>query len=150
MPLLRYTLLRIALVLGIWAIFRYVFDIDGLLPWILAFVIAFLIAFIAFSRTGDAAAGQLHDLATHRRRPAEPTEDEVHEDALVDEILEDEAAVPEDEPAQPALPEPEPAQPAPPKHGGALPEHEPQAEEQAVGDLEEPGVPQDGDEIRPR
>lgn len=91
MPLLRYTLLRIALVLGIWAIFRFVFQIDGMLPWVLAFVIAFLIAFILFPRAGDAAATQLHDLTAGRRKKEAPTEDELHEDSLVAELLEDEA-----------------------------------------------------------
>ncbi|MDO5495877.1 MAG: DUF4229 domain-containing protein [bacterium] len=91
MPLLRYTLLRIALVLWIWAIFRFVFQIDGMLPWVLAFVIAFLIAFIVFPGTGNAAATQLHDITAGRRRTEAPTEDELHEDAVVGELLQNEA-----------------------------------------------------------
>ena len=98
--LLRYSLLRLGLVVAVWAIFRFVFQVDGLLPVVLAFVIAFLIAFIAFPRSGDAAASQLETIVTGRgRKSEEPGEYEVLEDAIVDELVEEDAAS-EDE-AQP-------------------------------------------------
>nr|NLD39683.1 hypothetical protein [Actinomycetales bacterium] len=129
MPILRYSLLRVALVVAVWTVFRFVFDIDGLLPWILAFVIGFLVAFIAFPRTGDAAAAQLQRLATGRRRTARPGADETLEDELVEEALGDLAE----------------GSRGPEAPVGSL-EDQPDPEQRGIGDLEEPGVPEDGDE----
>lgn len=76
--LLRYSLIRLALLLAAAAIL-YLVGLRGALLWIVAVVVAGLVAFIVLPRFHDKAAA---DLAHLVRRPAPPLpgEDEAHED----------------------------------------------------------------------
>lgn len=76
--LLRYSLIRLALLLAAAAIL-YLVGLRGALLWIVAVVVAGLVAFIVLPRFHDRAAA---DLAHLVRRPAPPLpgEDEAHED----------------------------------------------------------------------
>lgn len=87
MPLLVYSLLRLALVAVCWALLVWV----GLNPWaavVVAALVAWGLSYVALARPRDAAARWLADRAARRRGTsplsARALRDEADEDALVE------------------------------------------------------------------
>lgn len=82
MAIVRYTLLRLAVLAGALLLF-WLLGVRGLLLPLLALIVAALVSFLLLPRHADAAAGVLaeHDA---RRRATRDTVDEDAEDAAVE------------------------------------------------------------------
>lgn len=83
MAIVRYTLLRLAVLAGTLLLF-WLLGVRGLLLPLLALVVAALLAYLVLPRHADAAAGVLAE-ADARRRATRETVDEDAEDAAVDD-----------------------------------------------------------------
>ncbi len=136
MRLLVYSLLRVVLVLASAGVL-YLFGMRSWLLWVVAVVVGALLSYLLLRPQGRAAAeviAQLSPLREERPTFSESAQaDAAYEDALVD-------AAERPEPADGAAPAPE---------GSSTLEREPDAEEDAVPQLEQPGVAQDHDEVAP-
>lgn len=86
MPLLRYTLLRLALLAGV-GVLLWLLGLRGLLLALVAVVVAALLSFLLLPKHADEAAGVL--ARRHQRARKEVDEaiarDEAEEDALLDD-----------------------------------------------------------------
>lgn len=134
MRLLVYTLLRLLLVLAAAGVL-YLLGMRSWLLWVTAVVIGALLSYLVLRPQGRAAAEVIAELSPLREeRPRfsdNAAEDAAYEDALLDDAV---------------------------GHGGGPGgtattssglEREPDAEEHAVAELEEPGVAQHHDEVAP-
>lgn len=142
MRLLVYSLLRVLLVLASAGVL-YLLGMRSWLLWLAAVVVGALLSYLLLRTQGRAAAeviAQMSPLREERPKFSEGVEaDAAYEDGLVDEAEHGGA------PAGPAPRDAADAAPAPEERGTL--EREPEAEENAVGQLEQPGVPQDHDEV---
>lgn len=131
MRLLVYTLLRVLLVLASAGVL-YLLGMRSWLLWLTAVVVGALLSYLLLRTQGRAAAeviSQLSPLREERPTFSPGAEaDAAYEDGLVDEAEHTGA----------------------PAEDHSTLEREPEAEEHAVGQLEQPGVPQDHDEVAAR
>jgi hypothetical protein len=156
--LLVYSLLRVLLVL-VSAGVLYLLGMRSWLLWLAAVIIGALLSYLLLRTQGRAAAeviSQLSPLREERPKFSEQVEaDAAYEDGLVDEA--EHGAAPATtapgEPGDSAAPA-APGDPAgvPPAAERSTLEREPEAEaeEDAVGQLEQPGVPEHHDEVAAR
>lgn len=93
-PLLRYSLLRLALLLAVFAVL-WICGIRGWLWLILGVVIAGAISYLAFPRQRDAAAGVLAERAEHRRGAQDVDADS--EDAVLEAAVDAEGVARSDD-----------------------------------------------------
>lgn len=75
MEIVRYSLLRLVLLLGAAALL-YLAGMRGALLWLAAIVFAFLVAFILFPSTGDAAAERVKRVMHRAGSEADAHEDD--------------------------------------------------------------------------
>ncbi len=152
MRLLVYSLLRVLLVLASAGVL-YLLGMRSWLLWLAAVVVGALLSYLVLRNQGRAAAeviAQLSPLREERPKFSDGVEaDAAYEDGLVD------AADHGVAPAGPAPRDGTDAAPGESREKAAAPapeerstlEREPDAEEESVGQLEQPRVPQDHDEV---
>lgn len=128
MPLVVYTLLRLGL-LGVALLLGYVLGLRSWLLVVVAVVVAALVSYLALPRQRAAAAAVLAARRGARVRRPRPDGDAALEDAV------DDAA--------------RGAAPAAPGPGPGPSERERDAEEHAVGQLDEPRPLEDDDQVPP-
>ncbi len=140
MRLLVYSLLRVLLVLASAGVL-YLLGMRSWLLWLTAVVVGALLSYLLLRNQGHAAAEAISQLSPLREERPKFSE-RVEEDAAYEDGLVDDAG----HGARPATT-------APPEDAAAersTLEREPETEQDAVGQLEQPGVPQDDDEVAAR
>ncbi len=136
MRLLVYTVLRLLIVLAAAGLLYWV-GMRSWVLWITALVVGALVSFLVLGKQRDAAVQVLAE-RDPARRPRPRFSPTVEADAAYEDAIVDAGTSPPHHPA---------ADRAPAEPGGSERETEP--EQHAVTELEQPGVPQDHDEVAP-